>query len=56
MVKLKCSICTRDIEPKMGWEHGNNAQPINDGRCCDFCNDTVVVPKRIKLMLEKHND
>ena len=32
-----CSICGVVF---MSW--GNNAQPINDGRCCDECNGLVV--------------
>ncbi len=38
----KCSICHR---PYTGF--GNNAWPINDGRCCDKCNTLVVIPARI---------
>jgi len=59
---MKCSICKGDIEKKymtnlegdrvMYWGKGNNAQPINDGRCCDDCNDTVVIPQRIKNVME----
>ncbi len=47
MKELKCSICGCTIKDKMGWKYGNNAQPINNGRCCDNCNDMVVVPQRI---------
>jgi hypothetical protein len=32
------------------WEGGNNAEPINDGRCCNQCNMTVVIPARIAMM------
>jgi hypothetical protein len=32
-----CSICQDEYE---GW--GNNAQPINDGQCCDSCNQLVI--------------
>lgn len=51
--EVKCSICFGYIEPlkdengEVVWEHGNNAQPINDGRCCDKCNWEVVIPARI---------
>lgn len=31
-----------------GWDSGNNAQPINDGRCCDECNRNVVIPERLQ--------
>jgi hypothetical protein len=40
-----CSIC-RNIYTG----YGNNAQPINDGRCCDDCNSVVVIPTRIRRM------
>ena len=49
--KLKCSICGRTIEPNgWGWAYGNNAWSINDGRCCDICNDFVVIPARITII------
>ena len=38
-----CSICGRRYQ---NW--GHNAQPVNDGRCCDHCNVAVVVPKRLR--------
>jgi hypothetical protein len=46
---LKCSICGGDIEVQTlsGWADGHNAQPINDGRCCDSCNSTVVITARL---------
>jgi len=37
-----CSICGKRYEH---W--GNNAQPVNDGRCCDDCNTMYVIPARI---------
>ena len=42
---MKCSICGNTINDK----YGHNAQPINDGRCCDGCN-TLVIIERIKEM------
>lgn len=46
--RLVCSICKNPIEMnESGWDQGHNAQPVNDGRCCDVCNDTVVIPTRI---------
>ena len=42
---MNCSICGNTINNK----YGNNAQPINDGRCCDDCN-TLVIIERIKEM------
>ena len=40
--KKICSICGKEY---VGW--GNNAQPVNDGRCCDRCNLDYVIPARL---------
>ena len=45
---MNCSICNNKIND----EFGNNAEPINNGRCCNDCNSTVVIPARIKEMLD----
>jgi hypothetical protein len=45
MSKKVCSICKK---PYTGFD--NNADPVNDGRCCDRCNESVVVPARIRLL------
>jgi len=47
----KCSICGDKIYPELisGWDKGHNADPINKGRCCSICNDTVVLPQRMVL-------
>ena len=37
----KCSICGKDFEGR-----GNNAEPVNDGVCCDICNINIVIPRR----------
>jgi hypothetical protein len=37
-----CSICGLEYRG-----FGNNADPINDGRCCDKCDNAVVIPARI---------
>lgn len=56
---MKCSICNSEIEKqldengKVFWDQGNNAEPINDGRCCDNCNMTVVLKARLQLRLNK---
>lgn len=39
--QFTCSICNNTFE---GW--GNNAQPVNDGVCCDRCN-MIVISERI---------
>jgi hypothetical protein len=52
---MKCSICEKEIPVKEGgWSQGNNAQPVNDGRCCDDCNMNVVVPARMREMLGRN--
>jgi hypothetical protein len=38
-----CVLCG---EVFVGW--GHNAQPLDNGRCCDVCNDTKVVPERLR--------
>ena len=42
MGQKRCSICGKEM---LGY--GHNAQPINDGRCCDACDDLYVCPMRI---------
>ena len=44
---MKCSICNKDFEG-----FGNNAEPINDGVCCDDCNNLVLV-ERIDDIINK---
>jgi len=34
-------------------QYGNNAYPVNDGKCCDECDWLVVIPARIRLVMEK---
>mgnify|MGYP003660913656 FL=1 len=41
----KCKICKCEYEG-----YGNNAEPVNHGRCCDTCNITKVIPARLKLI------
>lgn len=54
---MKCSICQNEIPVKQGgWSSGNNAQPVNDGRCCDECNAEVVIPARLALFDRTRTD
>tara|TARA_R100001443_G_C3322149_1_gene170320 strand:+ start:640 stop:837 length:198 start_codon:yes stop_codon:yes gene_type:complete len=52
----RCSICDGHIEPLRNakgdivWEDGHNAQPINNGRCCNDCNMSVVLIARMEAM------
>ena len=57
---MKCSICGKDISPllhpatgEVVWDQGNNAEPINDGRCCDVCDGLVVLPRRIQMVMDR---
>jgi hypothetical protein len=47
--KTKCSICFNTLNS----EFGNNAEPVNNGRCCDICNITVVIPARLNIIRSK---
>lgn len=57
---MKCSICNEDIKgdvvigkdgvPYVPYEGGNNAAPVNSGRCCDSCNWSVVIPSRLGMI------
>jgi hypothetical protein len=38
----KCSICGDTLSG-----YGNNADPVNDGRCCSDCDIVYVLPARI---------
>ncbi len=54
---MKCSICKSEILPDViGWDKGHNAEPVNSGRCCTNCNNTVVLHERIKLMFANQLD
>jgi hypothetical protein len=39
----RCSICGRTYTG-----YGHNAQPVNDGYCCDDCLMTIVLPRRVR--------
>lgn len=45
---MNCSICGNKIQPVGDWTEGHNAEPVNSGRCCDYCNDAVVIPERLR--------
>ncbi len=52
--KMMCSICCKPVDvlrdPKTEeilWKYGHNAAPVNKGRCCSKCNETVVLPERV---------
>ena len=53
---MKCSLCNKEIENKNGWTEGNNAQPLNDGRCCDYCNNKKVISERMRRMINANDN
>lgn len=54
-----CCICDGYIEPlrnnegEVVWSGGHNAEPVDEGRCCDTCNNEVVIPTRLAQMTFK---
>jgi hypothetical protein len=43
-----CCICKKRFKG-----HGNNPEPVkSEGRCCDECNETVVITARIEKIME----
>jgi hypothetical protein len=48
--QVMCSICQQPIPPQGSWLLGNNAEPVNSGRCCNDCNTFVVIPARLNRM------
>ncbi len=38
-----CALCGRPIRG-----HGHNGSPLTDGRVCEECNRTKVIPERLK--------
>jgi hypothetical protein len=46
-----CVICQRAYQ-----EFGNEAWPVHSGRCCNLCNDNVVIPARIRAMRKQQEE
>lgn len=42
----KCCLCGEYAEPK----DMHNAAPLKDGKCCEKCNLSKVIPARIKSL------
>lgn len=48
---LICCICNKPIPAKGSWKLGNNPEPYaTEGRCCDRCDQEVVIPMRLVAM------
>lgn len=51
MKAQKCCICGLYFTG-----FGNNPAPVkNKGRCCDTCNNTIVIPTRIMMVTQDKN-
>jgi hypothetical protein len=51
---MKCCLCNEDIKPNAaGWDGGNNALPLADGRCCTECNEDVIIARMIEMGILK---
>jgi hypothetical protein len=50
----RCSLCNSLIEVEVnGWGNGHNPWPLRrneEDRCCQTCNDTLVIPMRMKML------
>lgn len=44
----KCCLCGKEIKG-----YGNNAEPLDSGRCCDDCNKDFVIPVRLSIMTNR---
>jgi hypothetical protein len=61
---MECVICKNEIDKlkdstgKIYWEHGHNAYPLKEGKCCSTCCNELVVPYRIIMwnIYDKKNE
>ena len=48
----ECCICSEEYRG-----HGHNPAPVKaEGRCCDRCNYVVVLPARVKEVMDGSDD
>ena len=43
-----CCLCDDDIKHI---HDDHNARPVKDGRCCTLCNQEIVIPRRIGMIV-----
>jgi len=56
LTRVECCLCGEIIVPdENGWAERNNAEPLGDGRCCNKCNE-VVIMKRLQNLRRNKND
>jgi len=55
---MDCCLCDSQItvEPLSGWDKGHNAEPLGAGRCCDNCNNNVVMERIRRLHKTKQRE
>jgi len=61
-----CCLCDQPCEPwptpeREGRIHGygHNPEPLGlllDDRCCNFCNETQVIPARLRNLITRKNN
>ena len=56
--EMPCSICLSPIGVDRDgiWGGGHNAQPVNNGRCCEACNNLRVIPARMKEFVTRRSN
>ena len=47
----KCVLCDKEFEG-----HGNNAEPLSKGICCDACNIRVIATRLDELHRKVYGD
>ena len=59
---IDCSICGDKVDlhlhPVTGevyWDQGHNAEPLTNGRACDYCNEKRVINARLALIYMRDN-
>lgn len=55
---MKCCLCDGEVEVQSnGWCHGHNAEPlVKNGRCCETCNSSKVIPARLVDYFENRKE
>jgi hypothetical protein len=54
---MKCVLCNEEIKTNAaGWDGGNNAEPLAEGRCCSTCNEDVILARMVEMGILKVTD
>ena len=47
--KVYWNLYRQGVLESVYWNQGNNPEPVrSEGRCCDTCNELVVIPARLQ--------